>query len=309
MAALVPAGFEVTAASRSKTDDFPSGVKTAIVDYSNHQQLVELFKQHDVVIEAFNPSAANLQPAIVDAAIEAKIKHLITPDFACDTFNKNAGDLLLYDVKVEAQKELEKRLKESGSDMKWTAIITGGWYDWGKSSSTVLEAGSYSRSAIPIGWFWIQPATQTVMVYGSGDQKYSISQVGTAGKATIEVLNNPEKYTNRPVYVCDYTISTNEIIPLLEEIRPGWNIVRNDIEGTLEQATKMWEDDTKNGVTDRLRTMAYALLGTAGLFNEQNKYGADHSHKAEMGFDNKGLNELKEELRVLCGTDAKYVSR
>ena len=138
------------------------------------------------------------------------------------------------------------------------------------------------------------------MVYGSGDQKYSISQVGTTGKATIEVLNNPEKYANRPVYVCDYTVSTNEIISLLEEIRPGWKIQKNEVSGVLEQAKKLWEEDRKNGVVDRLRTPAYAMLGTAGLFDEQNKYGADHSEKAEMGFDKKGLDELKEELRVLC---------
>lgn len=123
--------------SRSAADNFPSPIKTTVVDYSNHQQLVDLFKQHDVVIEAFNPSATALQPAIVDAALEAGIKHLITPDFACDTFNKHAGDLLIYDVKIEAQKELEKRVQ--GSNMRWTAIITGGWYDWGKPYSSSVE--------------------------------------------------------------------------------------------------------------------------------------------------------------------------
>ena len=130
IAALASADFDVTAVSRSAGANFPPSVKTAVVDYSNHQQLVDLFKENDVVIEAFNPSAAALQPAIVDAALEAGIKHLITPDFACDTFNKYAGDLLIYDVKIEAQKELEKRVK--GLGMKWTAIITGGWYDWGE---------------------------------------------------------------------------------------------------------------------------------------------------------------------------------
>lgn len=104
-------------------------MKGAVVDYADHQQLVDLFEKHDVVIEAFNPSAASLQPVVVDAALAAGIKHLITPDYACDTFNKDARDLRIYDVKIDAQQELEKRIK--GSNMKWTAIITGGWYDWG----------------------------------------------------------------------------------------------------------------------------------------------------------------------------------
>ena len=40
------------------------------------------------------------------------------------------------------------------------------------------------------------------------------------------------------------------------------------------------------------------MLGTAGLVDERNKYSADYSDETEMGFDKKGLNELKEELRV-----------
>jgi hypothetical protein len=139
------------------------------------------------------------------------------------------------------------------------------------------------------------------MVYGSGDQKYSMSRVVTAGQATIEVLRNPDNYKNRPVYICDYTVSTNEIIPLLEDIKLGWNIQRNDVSGVLALGRKMWDEDTKKGITDRLPTPAYAMLGTAGLFDENNKYGADHGFKAEMGFNNKSLGDLKEELRVLCG--------
>lgn len=137
------------------------------------------------------------------------------------------------------------------------------------------------------------------MVYGSGNQKYSISRVGTAGQATIEVLKNPDKYANRPVYVADYTVSTNEIIPLLEDVRPGWNVQKMEVSGVLEQAKQLWDQDTKDGVVDRLRTPAYAMLGTAGLFDEDNKYSADFSDKTEMGFE-KGLDELREELRALC---------
>lgn len=123
--------------------------------------------------------------------------------------------------------------------------------------------------------------------------------MGTAGLATIEVLRNPDKYANRQVYVADYTVSTNEIIPLLEDVRPGWNIQKMEVDGVHEQAKKLWEQDTKDGVIDRLRTPAYAMLGTVGHFNEENKYEADFSHKTEMGFE-KGLDELREELRTLC---------
>jgi hypothetical protein len=38
-------------------------------------------------------------------------------------------------VKIDAQQELEKRVK--GTNLKWTAIITGGWYDWGQLSPLI----------------------------------------------------------------------------------------------------------------------------------------------------------------------------
>ena len=135
-------------------------------------------------------------------------------------------------------------------------------------------------------------------MYGSGDQKYSISKVGTAGKATIEVLRNPEKYVNRAMYVDDYTVSTNEMVPLLEEIDPGWNVQKMDMDGFMAQAEKFWDEDTEKGVTNRLATPAYAMLGTVGYFNAENRYEADFSHKAEEGY-RKGLDELKGDLKEI----------
>ena len=166
--------------------------------------------------------------------------------------------------------------------------------------------------AIPIGWFWIQPNTKTIYKYGSGNQRWSVSRVATAGMAVVEVLNNPEKYENRPVYVADHTVSTNEVIPMLKEIDPEWQAQPMEIDNLMEQAKAMWDEDTKNGVTNRLATQAYALLGTAGLFDENNKYMADMSSKLEMGFE-RPSSEFKEELRELVAAkptkETEHLSR
>ena len=169
-----------------------------------------------------------------------------------------------------------------------------------------------SNVAIPIGWFWIQPRTKTIYKYGSGNQRWSVSRVATAGMAVVEVLNNPEKYENRPVYVADHTVSTNEVIPMLKEIDPEWQAQPMEIDNLMEQAKAMWDEDTKNGVTNRLATQAYALLGTAGLFDENNKYMADMSSKLEMGFE-RPSSEFKEELRELVAAkptkETEHLSR
>ena len=140
MEALAAAGYTVTAASRTEGKKFADPVIPAIVDYSSVDALVSLFTGQDAVIEAFPPNAAHRQPTIVEACVKAgSVKHIITPDFAGDTFNPNITELPLYVPKVESQKQLEEKIR--GTDLTWSAIITGGWYDWGKSRtfSNALE--------------------------------------------------------------------------------------------------------------------------------------------------------------------------
>jgi hypothetical protein len=131
-AALAAAGFTVTAASRTPETKFPDpSIIPAVVDYSSLSSLTEVFKGQDAVVEAIPPNSLHLQGIIVDAVLASgSVKHIITPDFAGDTFNEHITELPLYVPKVNAQKVLEEKVK--GTEVKWTAIITGGWYDWGE---------------------------------------------------------------------------------------------------------------------------------------------------------------------------------
>lgn len=144
MEALVSEGFEVTAASRSSHAQVPPGVRLAALDISSEPELEGLFHGQDAVVEAFGPSAAAVQERIVKAARRAGIKHIITPEFAGDTFNSNAGELMIYEPKINAQKTLIENIV--GSDLRWTAIITGPWYDWGKFH---YKGPSYGHMKVP----------------------------------------------------------------------------------------------------------------------------------------------------------------
>ena len=133
-AALAAAGFTVTAASRTPGTKFPDpSIIPAVVDYGSVSSLTELFKGQDAIVEAIPPNSLDLQSTIVDAVLASgTVRHIITPDFAGDTFNENISELPLYVPKVQAQKVLEEKLR--GTNVKWSAIITGGWYDWGKKT-------------------------------------------------------------------------------------------------------------------------------------------------------------------------------
>ncbi|OAG34000.1 hypothetical protein AYO21_11855 [Fonsecaea monophora] len=307
--ALAEAGYTVTAASRTPGQKFPDSIKnitSAVVDYTSPEALTALFTGQDAVVEAIPPNALHMQGTIVDACLAAgTVRHIITPDFACDTFNEHITELALYVPKVEAQRVLEGKLK--GSKVNWSAIITGGcvlWQDEIEETTqrltTFFASLLHGSTAIPLGYYWINPRTNTLVVYGSGNQRNSMCRVSTAAQVVCDVLRDPEKYANRPVYVADHTVSMNELIPILEEIKPGWQIERVDLDEFFATAKRLWDEDTDKGVEVRLLTPAYNMLGTYGIFEETNRYNADFGHliEPECGYQ-KTLEDLKEELKTL----------
>lgn len=125
-------------------------------------------------------------------------------------------------------------------------------------------------------------------------------RVSTAAKAVCDILADPAKFKNRPVYVADHTVTMNQLMPILEEVRPGWDIVKVDLDAFYAEAKRLWDEDTKKGVETRLLTPAYNMLGTYGIFEEHNRYNADFERLIEPGYGyQKSLDELKEELRTL----------
>lgn len=131
VSALLHASFHVMAGGRALTSmsDLPLEAVKISVDYGSPESLKNAFRGQDAVIEAFNPNAAMFQEQIVQAAIDAGVQHLITPDFSSDTFNQNVEELLIFEPKLKAQRLLESAAERHG--LNWTAIITGPFFDWG----------------------------------------------------------------------------------------------------------------------------------------------------------------------------------
>ena len=166
----------------------------------------------------------------------------------------------------------------------WTAIIPGAFFDWGINHNV----------------FWINRNDHTVTIFGSGNQRISLSSISIVGRATVAVLRNVDRYKNRPAYFAEYTVNTNELKELVTEITNPtlWNSTNAPLEGFFEKAKDLWDQDTKEGVVDRLNTRAYPMLGTYALFHEDNRYNADFGQSVEPGW-NKSMDELRTELKQL----------
>ncbi|KIW00084.1 uncharacterized protein PV09_08426 [Verruconis gallopava] len=253
--ALLRDHFRVTVGVRdgsSRSTSLPASVRTTVIDYNSQESLERAFRGHDAIVETFNPTVAVHQDTIVQAAIAAKVIHLITPDFSTDTFNENADELMIFEPKLNAQRVLE--VYAATGAIQWTAVITGPFFDWG-----ILKKV-----------FWVDKDTKEVIIFGSGDQKVSMSAIDMSGRAVVAILREPQKFSNRAAYFADYTVSNNELLALLRDIDPKgeWKSKNIPISSFFSQAKQLWEQDTKAGVKDRLNSTAYQMLGTYGLFEE-----------------------------------------
>lgn len=219
---------------------------------------------------------------ILTAAVAAGVQHIISPDFSSDTFNSHASELYIFEPKLKAQKELEAFAAEG--KLTWTAIIPGAFFDWGISR----------------GVFWINAKNHTITIFGSGNQKVSMSTIAIVGRATVEVLRDIERFKNRQAYFAEYTISTNDLERVVKEVAGStkWTTVHMPLNGFFDEAKRLWDEDTKIGVVDRLNSTAYPMLGTYALFDEGNRYSANFEDKNEPGWT-KTIDELKEELKVV----------
>jgi hypothetical protein len=158
---------------------------------------------------------------------------------------------------------------------------------------------SNKTPAIPRGIFWLDPKTNTVIIFGSGTQRVSMSSISIVGRATVAVLSDTSSFINRPAYFADFTLSTQELLQAAEEITgEKWNKNGVPLTTFFEEGKKAWDIDTENGVEDRLNSTAYQMLGTYGVFEEGNRYGADFEERVEKGWG-KGLEELKKELKAV----------
>lgn len=110
-------------------------VKSA--DYTDVKSLTAALQGQHALVEAFNPAAAVHQRVVIQAALAAGISHIITPDFSGDTFSDHVDEILIFEPKRSAQRELENIVAASGSRLSWTAIVVGPWYDW------IIEAGIF----------------------------------------------------------------------------------------------------------------------------------------------------------------------
>ncbi|KAK3637656.1 hypothetical protein LTR56_013488 [Elasticomyces elasticus] len=190
---LVDAGFDVTILSRSG-NTLPN-TKTAKVDYGSKDSLVAALRGQDAFVSNI-PNHID-QPALIDAAIEAGVKHFIPSEFGSNvTGNSKVAALPVFAGKLATEEYLKQQ-----SEISWTVIVND-------SSSIGALAWAY----------WL--------ISAAAPRKYT---------AVVGVLQHPEETRNRTVYIQSTALSQNQILDVVRKHKAGGDVERVDTESLLQE--------------------------------------------------------------------------
>ncbi|KAF2669712.1 NAD(P)-binding protein [Microthyrium microscopicum] len=222
-----PQGYTISILTRSSSLDrtrnmFPdSSIKIYTADYSSPDVALSAFQSsfegQDAIVSATSTFTVAQQRAIIDAAIAAKtVQRFIPSEYGIDT---SASDSLKKNLPLALLKtSVVEYLQSRESDISWSAICTGAFFDW---SFQIREN---------MGW---NVPSRTAMIFDGGDVPYettNIDQIGLAVAAALSATPSPgfqdgtgknvpmsELAKNKYVYVNSFTTTQNEVLDLLEK--------------------------------------------------------------------------------------------
>lgn len=247
------AGFNLTVLSRpTSTNTFESSVKVIKKDYSD-PSLYEAFEGQDAVVSLVGPAAMNDQPKLIEAAVKAGVKRFIPSEFGSDTNNLKVQELIsFYKLKLAIIDQLKKAAAEN-PNFSWTGLCTGPFFDWGIKTSFL----GYNL------------ADHTALIYDTGDNKVSYTNMKAVGGAVVGVMKNPAETANKYLYIASATTSQNIILAALEKATgKDWTVTK----ASTAEARKEGGDKLAKGDFSGIRTLLHGVMygnDTGGDFEKK----------------------------------------
>jgi uncharacterized protein YbjT (DUF2867 family) len=201
---LLEGGFQVTILTRSKPSvkDIPANVQVIEVDYNSVDDLIVALKGQDAVVATLPGAGAALQPALIDAAIKAGVKHFIPSDFGMISVNPNTRKLPLAASMVQIQDYL--KAKAANDEINYSIIACGAMLDWITNTPMLLDFKSHHAP-----------------IYDGGNAAFSVSTYATIADAITAVFRDPETWKNKIVYIYDGSLSQNQIFEMAKKANPN----------------------------------------------------------------------------------------
>ncbi|KAK6209493.1 isoflavone reductase [Colletotrichum tabaci] len=220
-------------ARKESTSVFPEGVPVFKADYSKQAEIQLAMEGQDVVICMVEPFATGNQNIFIDAAIAAGVKRFFPSEFGPPSRDPRFVDLKLHVVPAKAATVDYLRTKES--QISWTSIVTGLFFDW----------------AVKGGVLGLDPITKTARLVDGGTTVLTASNLPYIAKAVLACLDQAEQTKNQYVYIGEFHVSQTDVMAAFEKVQgQEWTTENLDSETIIAAGQKKLEDGDKSGVKD-----------------------------------------------------------
>jgi uncharacterized protein YbjT (DUF2867 family) len=212
--------FELTVVARKQSSvQVPSSVKLVKVDYDNHAELVDALRGQEAIVITLGDLATleKNSKAIIDAAIEAGVKRVIPSEFGNDLGRAPGSTRPVFSAKLNVIKYLAER----ESQIEYTEIATGAFFDWG----------------LRVKFLGFDIPGRKAKIYGDGTRKINTTTLDSIAQSVVGVLSSPAQFKNKYIRVHDFYVSQNEIKAALESITGSPFEVETVNVEELEEAT------------------------------------------------------------------------
>ncbi|PVH93433.1 NAD(P)-binding protein [Periconia macrospinosa] len=263
------------ASSKAK---LPAHLRTiSIADSYPTDELVQAFKDQDVIVNCMTSLSAADQFRMVDAAISAGVTRYVPSEYGLNNLRPDAQALnSVFHDKGKVQEYL--RAKATDGAIEWMSISCGMWIRWSMEHEFL---GMHVKEKKFIFW-------------DDGEGLFSCTTEENTANGLVQALLNRDETKNTNVFLSDFVISQQELIKAIERIQ-GITYDKETIDS--QKLIQEKQDAVRGG--DQMAI--YALIETGFVTG---KYGGNLEKEGELFNDRLGLprktldNVVEEALRA-----------
>ncbi|KAF2464840.1 NAD(P)-binding protein [Lindgomyces ingoldianus] len=266
--------FNVTVLSREGSKStFPSGVKVVRADYNSIDSLAVAFQGQDAVISLVGGAAIGDQENLINGAIKAGVKRFIPSEFGSNTVDPKVRAIVPI---FSAKTGTVAYLKSKESEISWSSVITGPFFDWG----------------LKVGFLGFHIPSKTATLIDSGTAPFSTTNLHQIGLSLIKILQNPSETKNKYIYVSSFTTTQSDILAAVEKLSgEKWTVKHVTSKELIEIGNEKLKNKDFSGIGDLIKAVAWGKEGLgdsrpAGLWDERlglEKEGFEESIEKALG--------------------------
>lgn len=157
------------------------------------------------------------------------------------------------------KKALVDYLRTKEKQISWTALITGGFFEWGMGN----------------GFFGFDLPNKTATLTDDGVSAWASTTMGKIAGAIKASLDHADETKNQYVFVSSFHHTQREILDIIEKVDgKKWNVVHVKSEDLLANGKRRVQSGDFAGIMNLTRGIATGKLGLVdlrshGLWNEK----------------------------------------